>query len=223
MQKECGFVAVLAIFLILSFYGYNNIFHTNEEELQSVFLMDQDILNKAGMNSHCASCNMAILLLLEWLEAKKNINTRRKARIKTTCNKYKEVKSYEEKVFDRKRFIVSNEKKLVACHIPKMASTMIHQFFMELTGGLLIRTIPDDIKENYTSFITVREPVERLASAYYERVIVGISNQTKQEKNSKKLMDNVKKANAMHSNGTMISFSDFIQYTVLPLNDSMKY
>ena len=122
----------------------------------------------------------------------------------------------------------------MGCNINKVGSTSLHQTFAWLRKKYEFPgNNPDDkvrIKVNekqlfeqrslYKKFVIVRDPMERLASAYNDKMIVNDNKWLiKVRENFKEMAIKIKgKAN---SPGKKVSFDDFLTAVVIPGNISL--
>jgi len=125
------------------------------------------------------------------------------------------------------RFMLNDEHNLIGCVINKVASTTFRQAFANLEG----RTLPDNSdqpsdktsliehlnNESFHKFIFVREPMERLASCYYDKFIVNPFKHLIQFREQTKAWANRinEVANTSDRNQRNVTFSEFLQTHVL--------
>ncbi len=166
----------------------------------------------------------------EWLEERKQINQKRLQNMRKVCQKYPlEIKYEELATFS---FIFNQKLKMMGCSINKVGSTSLGKTFKALRRSL---DYPDEnpnkvrIKVNekqlykqrslYKKFVFVRDPMERLASAYNDKMIVNDHPWfVKVRKNVKEMAVKIK--GARNSPGNQVSFDDFLNAVVIPGKDS---
>ena len=105
----------------------------------------------------------------------------RKARVQDYCNRHKR----KDTVFghDLRYFLIFRSRKLIYCFIPKVASTQWKkelsgleeedkQIFRKVNGSLEnIRQEVEEMLKNYFTFLFVRDPMERVLSAYKDKFL----------------------------------------------------
>ncbi|XP_066278551.1 carbohydrate sulfotransferase 11-like [Branchiostoma lanceolatum] len=113
-------------------------------------------------------------------------------RFKQYCNSNSTGSKRFSPAIDRGRYAVSDKYKLIYCFVPKTGSTTTAHVFYQLehgrgankflnkTPGLYLKRLSDYTKEEarlrmrtYTKFITARDPIQRLESAWIEKFFKG--------------------------------------------------
>lgn len=137
------------------------------------------------------------------------------------CQKYN--KKYNEDLFPS-RFVFNEEKKVLGCLVNKVASTSFNVAFLQLLG----MQIPQDLwslthlirpgnssilktklKDNdFYKFIFVREPLERLASCFYDKIVTNKADSLTKFRLKIKSMAN--KINRFNSTSN-VTFTEFLQ------------
>ena len=108
-------------------------------------------------------------------------NLRNDLTIANICSKY----NMKTQHIEPSRFVFNEEHKLIGCLINKVGSTTLLDAFLKLRNvNVSVQDIwdykhlitPEDEKQvqklnNFYKFIITREPMERLASCYFDKVI----------------------------------------------------
>ena len=162
----------------------------------------------------------------------------RKLHMETMC---KEMKSTSHKI--KTTFLVDNEHKIAYCFIPKVASSTWKMIMMvstkegksmkrpfgahrirELTSrGLRLMSVNSKIA-NYTKFMITRNPIDRLVSAYFDKLARNVSKDDVHYEYYRSIRNSVLKYNKRRFNEEMpsVQFEDFIKF-VLYSKKSQKH
>lgn len=128
-----------------------------------------------------------------------------------------------------KHVIVNDEHRFLFCSVPKVACSNWKRVFMVLEGAATdsntIRKVnhlaftyladlpPMAIKQRlkeYYKFMFVREPLERLASAYKDKFM--LNNTSFHKSYGRKIIKKIRKNAAINSKGNDVTLTEFLQY-----------
>ncbi|XP_078358793.1 carbohydrate sulfotransferase 11-like [Oculina patagonica] len=143
---------------------------------------------------------------------------------------------------DLNHFIVDNKHRIVYCYVPKVACTTWKKIMAHLVGlkSKPLKSVHDQkfnllsshskakarfILENYYKFLFVREPFERLLSAYKDKFTRKTNVWKKYEKKIKRAVRVRLGANAtsLGDRGGEIKFQDFISYLIDVSNKGSRF
>lgn len=149
----------------------------------------------------------------EWIQMKDDMNTQRRRILQAICQKYQD--QFTNTSIELKTFFVSHSRKLAACRVPKDASSSLKAIFSKLDGdGGFTRLKSSQVNDNYTLFVMVREPFERLASAYVDKFV----KHQESKGFSSKLQLLLERAHHKNTSNSPVAFSKFIKNIVLVEN-----
>ena len=144
-------------------------------------------------------------------------------KISEVCSKYKQV--FEDEVIEPSRFVYNTDHKMLGCLINKVGSTTLLETFLKLkkidANGrvwdyrhLIVPNDDTDMKnfKNFYKFVIVREPMERLASCYYDKILVNSAPGLQKFKLAIKKKSDSRNNNVEESE---VSFTEFLQVLVL--------
>ena len=144
-------------------------------------------------------------------------------KISEVCSKYKQV--FEDEVIEPSRFVYNTDHKMLGCLINKVGSTTLLETFLKLKNidangrvwdyrHLIVPNDDTDMKnfKNFYKFVIVREPMERLASCYYDKILVNSAPGLQKFKLAIKKKSDSRNNNVEESE---VSFTEFLQVLVL--------
>ena len=144
-------------------------------------------------------------------------------KISEVCSKYKQV--FEDEVIEPSRFVYNTDHKMLGCLINKVGSTTLLETFLKLkkidANGrvwdyrhLIVPNDDIDMKnfKDFYKFVIVREPMERLASCYYDKILVNSAPGLQKFKLAIKKKSDSRNNNVEESE---VSFTEFLQVLVL--------
>ena len=144
-------------------------------------------------------------------------------KISEVCSKYKQV--FEDEVIEPSRFVYNTDHKMLGCLINKVGSTTLLETFLKLKNidangrvwdyrHLIVPNDDIDMKnfKNFYKFVIVREPMERLASCYYDKILVNSAPGLQKFKLAIKKKSDSRNNNVEESE---VSFTEFLQVLVL--------
>lgn len=120
---------------------------------------------------------LLIFALSVWFNERSKINEERLARIKEVCAKYPQEKRFE---IMPKEALFLNHPKVIGCTMCKVGSTSMRSTFkllrhkfdhVNMVKNSQVKIKNPAHKTGYKKFIIVREPMERLASTYNDKMI----------------------------------------------------
>ena len=160
------------------------------------------------------------------------INQQRLALIDKICDKYSEEQQYENIVADRYLFL--KKKKILGCSIQKVASSSFAKTFKELRleldkskdhgKNIRIKIKKSDLQHDvglYKKFVFVREPMERLASAYYDKMVTNDAGWLRGYR--KKVSKMAAQIKGDQRSSHEVSFDDFLLALVINGQESGEY
>ena len=144
-------------------------------------------------------------------------------KISEVCSKYKQV--FEDEVIEPSRFVYNTDHKMLGCLINKVGSTTLLETFLKLKNidangrvwdyrHLIVPNDDIDMKnfKDFYKFVIVREPMERLASCYYDKILVNSAPGLQKFKLAIKKKSDSRNNNVEESE---VSFTEFLQVLVL--------
>lgn len=144
-------------------------------------------------------------------------------KISEVCSKYKQV--FEDEVIEPSRFVYNTDHKMLGCLINKVGSTTLLETFLKLKNidangrvwdyrHLIVPNDDIDMKNfrDFYKFVIVREPMERLASCYYDKILVNSAPGLQKFKLAIKKKSDSRNNNVEESE---VSFTEFLQVLVL--------
>ena len=144
-------------------------------------------------------------------------------KISEVCSKYKQV--FEDEVIEPSRFVYNTDHKMLGCLINKVGSTTLLETFLKLKNidangrvwdyrHLIVPNDDIDMKnfKDFYKFVIVREPMERLASCYYDKILVNSAPGLQKFKLAIKKKSDLRNNNVEESE---VSFTEFLQVLVL--------
>ena len=144
-------------------------------------------------------------------------------KISEVCSKYKQV--FEDEVIEPSRFVYNTDHKMLGCLINKVGSTTLLETFLKLKNidangrvwdyrHLIVPNDDIDMKnfKDFDKFVIVREPMERLASCYYDKILVNSAPGLQKFKLAIKKKSDSRNNNVEESE---VSFTEFLQVLVL--------
>ena len=144
-------------------------------------------------------------------------------KISEVCSKYKQV--FEDEVIEPSRFVYNTDHKMLGCLINKVGSTTLLETFLKLKNidangrvwdyrHLIVPNDDTDMKnfKDFYKFVIVREPMERLASCYYDKILVNSAPGLQKFKLAIKKKSDSRNNNVEESE---VSFTEFLQVLVL--------
>ena len=166
----------------------------------------------------------------EWFEKRYNINQERLKTFRQACEKFPKEVDHEELVTNS--FVFLNKIKVMGCSINKVGSTSLAHTFKVLReaidgqdpdeGRIRIKVNAYQLEEqraHYRKFVFVRDPMERLASAYNDKMVVNPSGWlVRFRENVKEIAIEIK--GRKNSPGNQVSFDDFLTAVVIPGEDT---
>ena len=171
-----------------------------------------------------------MLLLFQLASIMASRQQERKRQVSAYCETTKTSAAWQPK--DLNHFVVDNKHRIVYCYIPKVACTTWKKIMAHLIGlkSKSVKSVHDQrfnllsshskakarfILENYYKFLFVREPFERLLSAYKDKFTRKTNVWKKYEKKIKRAVRVRLGANATtYADSGEIKFQDFITYLI---------
>lgn len=167
---------------------------------------------------------------LDWIASRREINSYRVQRIDQVCQKYPQETDYE--TLAPKQYLFTETLQVLGCSINKAGSTSLRELFSKLRkkldgqrGSGIMKPVKKIVKKKskrdaYSRFLFIREPMERLASAYNDKVIVNpnpwLVGWRKDVKKSA-----IKIKGRKSSPGKTPSFDDFLVAMVIHANQTV--
>jgi len=209
---------ILTYIALLSVFSFLWLFLTSEKHSLKGHFSFEVTVNTSTEHSNTG----------EFLSLMASRQEKRKLQLVSYCKKTKPVSTLQLRYL--KHLIVDNKHKIVYCYIPKVACTTWKKTMAHLVGLNYINRSVHNLRfellsfqsqskaryilNNYYKFMFVREPFERLLSAYKDKFT------RKSNDVSKKYGGKIKRSvrlrlgsNASHSDAD-IKFSDFILYLI---------
>ena len=160
----------------------------------------------------------------EWFDKRMKINQERLKTFKSTCEKYKDKLKFERLEESSQHYKSLWKLKVMGCLIRKVGSTSLQNTIKEVNQvNHLNRPTLQQLKnrsKKWQTFIFVREPMERLASCYNDKIIEPLKDHNK-PKFVKAFRLDVKrlamklKGHKIFYQGEEPSFTDFLVTKVL--------